>query len=254
MQIQHSLSPKFGGRALLTALAFGLSLGALPALALPSLTVRERARKNDFPLFAQGRAAHILHDGGDAKVVGIVADLLRQDIQRVTGGNADDAATAGAKANALTAVDPSLAVIIGTLDNSALVKEAVASSKLDVAALRGQWESYRIAIVNNPLPKSHPEVKRALLIIGSDRRGAAYGTFTVSESIGVSPWVWWADVPPTHHPNLFIAPQTLTQKSPSVKYRGIFINDEDYGLHPWAAKTFDPESGDIGPKTYAKVF
>jgi hypothetical protein len=41
---------------------------------------------------------------------------------------------------------------------------------------------------------------------------------------------------------------------PSVKYRGIFINDEDWGLQPWAAKTFEPETGDIGPKTYAKVF
>jgi len=41
---------------------------------------------------------------------------------------------------------------------------------------------------------------------------------------------------------------------PSVKYRGIFINDEDWGLHFWAARTFDPGRGDIGPKTYAKVF
>ena len=122
-----------------------------------------------------------------------------------------------------------------------------------MAALRGQWESYLIAVVNNPLPRTHPEVKRALLIVGSDRRGAAYGTFALSESIGVSPWNWWADVPVKRRANLFVAPQTLRQKSPSVKYRGIFINDEDYGLHPWAAQTFDPQTGDIGPKTYAKV-
>ena len=41
---------------------------------------------------------------------------------------------------------------------------------------------------------------------------------------------------------------------PSVKYRGIFINDEDWGLRPWASKTFEPETKNIGPKTYAKVF
>lgn len=236
---------KFSRRTFPATLAFGLSLGALPALALPTITVHESAQKNDFPLFSNRRVANILHDEKDAKVVGIVAGLLGQDIKRVT---------AGTNIGALTAVDPSQAVIIGTLDESALVKEAIASSKLDVANMRGQWESYVIAVVNNPLPRSHPEVKRALLILGSDRRGAAFGTFTVSESIGVSPWVWWADVPPKQHANLFIAPQTLTQGSPSVKYRGIFINDEDYGLHPWAAKTFEPESGDIGPKTYAKVF
>jgi hypothetical protein len=36
--------------------------------------------------------------------------------------------------------------------------------------------------------------------------------------------------------------------------RGIFLNDEDFGLQPWAAKTFEPETGDIGPKTYARIF
>ena len=120
--------------------------------------------------------------------------------------------------------------------------------------MRGQWESYKIAVVNNPLPKSHPEIKRALLIVGSDRRGTAYGTFAVSESIGVSPWYWWADVPPTRHTNLFLASQTINQGPPSVKYRGLFINDEDFGMKPWASKTFDPATGNIGPKTYAKVF
>ena len=39
-----------------------------------------------------------------------------------------------------------------------------------------------------------------------------------------------------------------------MKYRGIFINDEDWGINPWAAKTFDPECKNIGPKTYEKVF
>ena len=39
-----------------------------------------------------------------------------------------------------------------------------------------------------------------------------------------------------------------------MKYRGIFINDEDWGMQPWAAKTLEPETGDIGPKTYARIF
>jgi hypothetical protein len=40
---------------------------------------------------------------------------------------------------------------------------------------------------------------------------------------------------------------------PSVQYRGIFINDEDWGLQPWAARTFEPKVGNIGPKTYARI-
>lgn len=34
--------------------------------------------------------------------------------------------------------------------------------------------------------------------------------------------------------------------APKVKFRGIFLNDEDWGLKPWASKTFEPETGDIG--------
>ena len=142
---------KFAGQTILVALLCGLFLNATSARAASDLVVRERAAKGDFPLVSQGRAAAILHDAGDAKVVGIAADLLGQDMQRVTG------------VNAATAVDASRAVIIGTLEQSALVKEAVASGKIDVGALRGKWENYRIGVVDNPLPRSHPEVKRALL-------------------------------------------------------------------------------------------
>ena len=71
--------------------------------------------------------------------------------------------------------------------------------------------------------------------------------------MGVSPWYWWADVPAKKHKTLYVdAPATLS-KTPSVKYRGIFLNDEDWGLKPWAAKTFEKERGNIGPRTYAKI-
>jgi hypothetical protein len=93
-----------------------------------------------------------------------------------------------------------------------------------------------------------------LVIAGSDRRGTAFGIFELSQAIGVSPWYWWADVPPARHPNLFITAGIKRAGPPSVQYRGIFLNDEDWGLQPWAAKTFDPQLGDIGPKTYARIF
>ena len=77
--------------------------------------------------------------------------------------------------------------------------------------------------------------------------------FTLSELIGVSPWYWWADVPVKKHAALHVdAPPTYSQ-TPSVRYRGIFLNDEDWGLTPWASQTFEPERGNIGPRTYAKV-
>ena len=45
--------------------------------------------------------------------------------------------------------------------------------------------------------------------------------------MGVSPWYWWADVPAQHHPEMFLKPGVYTQGPPAVKYRGIFINDEE---------------------------
>ena len=45
--------------------------------------------------------------------------------------------------------------------------------------------------------------------------------------------------------------ENCISESPSIKYRGIFINDEDWGMKTWAEKTFEKElipkgSGPIG--------
>ena len=142
------------------------------------------------------------------------------------------------------------AVIVGTLGHSPLVDRLAANGKLDISAIKGKWESFVLQTVANPLPN----VASALVIAGSDRRGTAYGALELSEQVGVGPWVWWADVAPTHRDALSLKAGTFVVGPPSVKYRGIFINDEDWGLQPWAAKTFDPKFGNIGPKTYEKLF
>ncbi|GAO28955.1 glycosyl hydrolase 115 family protein [Geofilum rubicundum] len=90
--------------------------------------------------------------------------------------------------------------------------------------------------------------------MGSDKRGAAYGIFHLSELLGVSPWNWWADVIPKPLDEVSIPSINTTSSPPSVKYRGIFLNDECWGLNPWASKTFEPEEGNIGPRTYAAIF
>ncbi len=64
--------------------------------------------------------------------------------------------------------------------------------------------------------------------------------------MGVSPWYWWADVPPTRRSSI-VFPHDLVCKhgAPSVKYRGIFINDEVPVLWNFAREHFNiswPES------------
>lgn len=110
--------------------------------------------------------------------------------------------------------------------------------------LFNQWEKFSIK-----------KEKDNLLIAGSDVRGTVYAIFEMTERLGVSPWKWWADVHSIKKENLtFQLPRKGINTAPSVQYRGIFLNDEDWGLQPWAAKTFEKETGDIGPKTYEKIF
>ena len=168
-----------------------------------------------------------------------VAELFAGDIRRVT----DKAVP--------VAGDGSLgrkAVILGTLEGNALIQKLVAAGKLDVSAIKGGWEQFVIKQVLHPVEG----VDEALVIAGTDRRAVAYGAFTVSERMGVSPFYWWADVPVKRQTEVYVKADYASVK-PSIRYRGIFLNDEDWGLKPWASMAYEPEVGDIGPKTYAQV-
>ena len=203
--------------------------------------VSDTAGPGDFPLVSRDQVASVVVAAGDFKVVQLAAADLVADVERVTGRKPalGSAGTPGAGAT----------VLVGTLEHSPAIDALVRAGKLDVHDLRGQWESFVIATVANP----QPGVDRGLVVVGSDRRGTAFGVYELSQAIGVSPWHWWADVVPAHRDTLFVAAGTRRFGPPSVQYRGIFLNDEDWGLQPWAAKTFEPEVGDIGPKTYAKI-
>ena len=95
-----------------------------------------------------------------------------------------------------------------------------------------------------------------LYIKGSDDHGLAYGILEVSRLLGVSPWEWWADAKPKHLDGFNLKDGYRNEQAPSVEFRGIFINDEDWGLMPWSGKTYEPSDikGHIGPKTNARIF
>lgn len=221
-----------------------LMLSALVAVSAgrAQVAVHEKSPKTKyaFTLASPRQTAAILYDASDAAVVKRAAELFAADVEAVTGRRPQVTSATG---------ETGPAVIVGTVGGSALIRRLSEAGKIDTAPLEGAWERYLIQTVANPLPG----IRTALVIAGSDRRGAAYGLFTLSELIGVSPWYWWADVPVKKHAALHVdAPPTYSQ-TPSVRYRGIFLNDEDWGLTPWASQTFEPERGNIGPRTYAKV-
>ena len=194
-----------------------------------------------FALSTPEASAAILFDPDDAEVVKRSARLFADDVEAVT--------DRPMPAIAAPAEGSGNVVVVGTIARSRFIRQLAEAGKIDIRPLEGAWERYLIRTVEAPFPG----VDRALVIAGSDRRGAAYGLFALSELIGVSPWYWWADVPVRHRESLHVeAPPTLSE-SPSVRYRGIFLNDEDWGLTPWAAETYEPERGNIGPRTYARI-
>lgn len=207
---------------------------ALPAPASPP---------DDFVLAGPTASAVFLVEPSLDPAVARAADDLRVDIERVSD-------VAPVLRHELSPDAGPTLVLVAVAGRSPLLDRLAASGKLDLRTLVGAWESFVIAVVREPFPG----IEQALVIAGSDRRGAIYGCYEISAAIGVSPWHWWADVPVRKQATIAIAAGTHRFGPPSVKYRGIFLNDEDWGLQPWAAKTFEPETGDIGPKTYAKVF
>ena len=94
-----------------------------------------------------------------------------------------------------------------------------------------------------------------IIIEGDNGRGMAYGLLELSRLAGVSPWIWWGDVVPEKKDRLAIDENFAMEQSPSVEYRGIFLNDEDWSLRPWSSQNYEPsDEGSIGIKTYQKIF
>ena len=198
--------------------------------------VSEKAHTDWFPL---GEAT-ICTDAGDYKVVNIAAQMLADDVERVTA-----ARSTIVLATSLKKLPQGATVVAGTLGHNRIIDELVRQKAIDVAAIKGKWESYIVTTVNRP------RLGQLLVIAGSDRRGTAFGLTTMSETIGVSPWYWWADVTPAKKNALYIEPGTFVQGEPSVQYRGIFINDERFG--GWA-RWAEHKHGKVGPETYKRVF
>lgn len=97
---------------------------------------------------------------------------------------------------------------------------------------------------------------RQIVVVGSDARGTAYGVLEISRLAGVSPWTWWGDSRPERRSRLELPDGFSCFRHPSVEYRGIFINDEDWAFRPWSTQTFSPQENPetISADTYREIF
>ena len=185
-----------------------------------------------FPLMSNGIPVQIISDVNDYPGVLRAVNDLKEDFQRVTGN--------------LPAVYGKTAIIAGTVGKSADIDRMLLNGKIAKNELTGKREKFIISIIDNPTP----EIDRALVIAGSDRRGTIYGIYELSKQIGVSPWYWWADVPVKRSKNLYVQPGVYTEGEPAVTYRGIFINDEAPAFQGWCKEKF----GGVNSKMYVHMF
>ncbi|MQA84551.1 MAG: glycosyl hydrolase [Streptosporangiales bacterium] len=217
----------------------------------PASYISTRPRPGYFPLVADGKAAPLAVSGSDHPGVVRVVNDLQADIERVT----DVEPAVSVLRGGGDVPSGSEMVLVGTIGKSPLIDKLVDSGKLDVSGIAGKWETSLEQVVRNPMPG----VRSAFVIAGSDQRGTIYGAYDVSRRIGVSPWYWWDDVPTRHQDALYVKPGRHTQGTPAVKYRGIFINDENPALDRWARQYFGPglapgHPGGFTHEFYEKVF
>jgi len=197
----------------------------------------------DFTLFKDGQAAPIILVTGSEDPVSVAADMLQQDVGLVT----DHLPVL--ENNTMGFRLKKSCILAGTLGVNKSFDRFLAKMKVETTILKQHPEAFRLQVITSG-------EQPVLLILGSDAHGTAFGLMELSRFIGVSPWVWWADSPPDKQTNLVFPSGKVIQDYPSVRYRGIFLNDEDWGLMPWASKTLNPEgqTGVVGPDAYERIF
>lgn len=228
-------------RIRLTFILLMLGLGSVFAQSRNDLSyVTETPGEGYFTISSGNVLSELLIDSSDDPGVIRAFYDLQTDIQNVTGKRPDFKFNSTFNAKNV--------IIAGTIGKSALVDDLIKRKLIDPKELSGKWEKFIIKTIDNPMP----QIERALVIVGSDRRGTIYGIYDLAEQMGVSPWYWWADVPVEKKENVFVIPGTYTLGEPAVQYRGIFLNDEAPALTGWVQHTYGTNYG--GHRFYSKVF
>lgn len=195
-------------------------------------------RGNDFVWYNGKQAVMYTVPQEVSPVVAIALDMFAGDMKQVTGLLPQKTSVSKA------------AIRIIQLDKAKQkIKKELQALGIPVNELALKRDGFYMAVAGAPDGKQ-------LFVVGNNGRGTAYGILELSRLAGVSPWVWWADVTPEKQNRLAVSTEFKTFQSPSVEYRGIFLNDEDWSLQPWSWKNFEPNEikGRIGTRTYKEIF
>ncbi len=227
-------------RAIALLVAFAVA-ALLPARADNApIRISDAPTSGSLALINEGAPTPIFADGKDWPGVLRAAKALRQDLSALSGQDARFSTEAAASDNPIPT-----AILVGTLGKSPRIDRLARAGRIDVRDVAGRWEAYLVQVVDAP----EPGIARALVLAGADKRGTIFGIYEVSRRLGVTPWTYWADVPIPRRANAHVAAGRFVD-APVVRYRGIFLNDEDPALGGWAKARF----GGPNHRFYEHVF
>lgn len=192
----------------------------------------------NFTLFDKTVDSVFLTDATASTGLKKVASKVVSDYNRVTGKKASLKDTSDALLKADTAV------FFGIVGDSPVLQMLEDKGLASFKDLKGKWECYKFLSLHTD------SIKNLLVIAGSDKLGAIYGAFTLSEKMGISPLSYWADTVVKKASSLKISFDAKASKEPSVQYRGFFINDEWPCYGNWTTDHF----GGFTAEMYDHVF
>ena len=193
-----------------------------------------------FILCRDGRAADIILEQNSVPGMSLMTDIFCGDIERVCGVYPEVVQSPKEGCP--------YAVLVATCESSEMLDSFEQRGLIDLSNVRGKREVYGIFCV-----KDTGSGTEFLVIAGSDKRGTIYGMFHISECIGVSPWVFFADAVPERRGEVILTDGVCkVSKEPSVRYRGFFINDEQPCFGNWAKEKYG--SVRPGPQLYRHIF
>lgn len=189
----------------------------------------------NFNLVKEAAAGMYVDKGAsDYKGLTHVAKIFTEDVKLVTGAQMtfDDKMTDGPQ------------IVVGTIGSSPLIDGMIADGVLDVSEVMGKREVFLVKLLSI-------EGAGKLVIAGTETIATLFGMYHISRKMGVSPWVYWADVMPAKQTKVvFDESIEYVSKEPSVRFRGFFMNDEWPSLGNFVMNTF----GDFNEFFYEKVF
>ena len=185
-------------------------------------------RAGDIVLADRNTGCEIVVAEKEHSAVRQAATFLASDIEKISGYKPPIVSTPSGQR---------VSIHLTTLGNDAIPKQ------LAQDRLRNQWEAYQILTTQN-----------AVWLVGANFRGTAFAVYTLSERLGIDPLYHWTGHTPDKHSRLVLKKTDYFVNSPTVKYRGMFHDDEDILPRPFEDSGYPLRIGDVPTEWYQRYF